>query len=212
MTTLRRCPFAGAWALVLLLACPGEPIQAQRARPAATTRQPAKAAPALKPLRHFWGALSLGNATASLACSVCRDVSDRSVAVGLTAGVRQTPRIYLGMQLDGWYRFSGGQNERVYSIGPIAQYYPVAKRPLFARLGIGFAGFLATDDDEDLSSRSVAVQIGGGYDFVITPSYLLTPFVSYMRGGGGRLTLNGEDSSLPAGVEMLQYGLQITLR
>ncbi|HEY7567086.1 MAG TPA: hypothetical protein VH762_05915, partial [Gemmatimonadaceae bacterium] len=159
-----------------------------------------------------WGALSLGNATASLACSVCRDISDRSVAAGLTLGVRQTPRTYLAVQLDGWYHFKAGENDRVYSIGPMVQYYPVAKRPLFVRLGMSWATYLATDEDENLSSRSVAAQLGVGYDFIVSRSYLLTPFASYMRGGGGRLSLNGEQASIPAGVEMLQYGLQITLR
>jgi hypothetical protein len=185
-----------------LLTLSATPVFAQRA---------ASPASALTP-RRFWGAFSLGNALASLSCSVCRDFSDRSVAAGLTLGVRQTPRLYLGVQLDGWYRFSGGENDRVYSIGPIAQYYPVTKRPLFVRLGLGWAGYLATDEDESLASRSVAAQVGGGYDFAISQSYLLTPFVSYMRGAGGRLTLNGENASLPAGVELLQYGLQITLR
>lgn len=162
--------------------------------------------------RQFWGALSLGNATASLSCSVCRDMSDRSVAAGLTLGVRQTSRMYLGIQLDGWYRFSGGENDRIYSVGPLVQYYPNGKRPLFVRLGLGWAGFLATDEDENISSRSVAAQLGVGYDFAISQSYLLTPFVSYMRGAGGRLTVNGENATLPAGVELLQYGLQMTLR
>ena len=177
------------------------PLLAQRAASAATSLTQ----------RRLWGAFSLGNATASLSCSVCRDFSDRSVAAGLTVGVRHTSRLYLGLQLDGWYRFSGGENDRVYSIGPMAQYYP-AKRPLFVRLGLGWAGYLATDEDESLASRSIAAQIGLGYDFVISQSYLLTPFASYMRGAGGRLTLNGEAATMPAGVELLQYGLQITLR
>jgi hypothetical protein len=199
MTIFRRLFFPRAVAVLVLFA--SAPLAAQRAA------SPPTVAP-----RRLWGALSLGNATASLACSICRDVSDRSVAAGLTVGVRQTSRLYLGLQLDGWYRYSGGQNERVYAIGPLAQYYPMAKRQLFVRLGLGVSEFLATDEDDDLSSRSVAVQVGTGYDFVISRSYLLTPFASYMRGAGGRLRLNGERATLPAGVKLLQYGLQITLR
>lgn len=196
----RRSSFRHAVAVLALFASASTPLTAQRGASATVTP------------RRFWGALSLGNATASLACSICRDISDRSVAAGVTVGVRQSPRMYLGLQLDGWYRYSGGQNERVYAIGPLAQYYPVATRPLFVRLGVGMSEFLATDEDDDLSSRSVAVQIGAGYDFVISRSYLLTPFASYLRGAGGRLSLNGERATLPAGVELLQYGLQITLR
>ncbi len=201
MPILRRWSVLRAVAVLVLLASASAPLAAQRAA----------SSPPIAP-RRFWGAFSLGNATASLACSICRDISDRSVAAGLTVGVRQTPRMYLGLQLDGWYRYSGGQNERVYAVGPLAQYYPAAKRPLFVRLGVGMSDFLASDEDEDLSSRSVAVQVGAGYDFVISRAYLLTPFASYMRGAGGRLSLNGERASLPAGVELLQYGLQITLR
>ena len=198
---LRRQVFARGAVAMLLLATVAAPLVAQRA-PARTSQTQ----------RRFWGAFSLGNATASLSCSVCRDMSDRSVAAGLTLGVRHTPRMYFAMQLDGWYRFSGGENDRVYSIGPLVQYYPMTKRPLFVRLGLGWASFLATDEDDNLSSRSVAAQVGVGYDFVISQSYILSPFVSYMRGAGGRLTLNGEDATLPAGVELLQYGLQIALR
>lgn len=201
MSILRRYSLARAAAILVLFASASTPLTAQRAA----------SSPPVTP-RRFWGALSLGNATASLACSICRDMSDRSVAAGVTVGVRQSSRMYLGLQLDGWYRYSGGQNERVYAIGPLAQYYPMAKRPLFVRLGLGMSEFLATDEDDDLSSRSVAVQVGAGYDFVISRSYLLTPFASYMRGAGGRLSLNGERATLPAGVELLQYGLQITLR
>ena len=201
MAIPRRYSLARTVAVLVLFASASAPLTAQRAASSATVTP-----------RRFWGALSLGNATASLACSICRDMSDRSVAAGVTVGVRQSPRMYLGLQLDGWYRYSGGQNERVYAIGPLAQYYPMAKRPLFVRLGLGMSEFLATDEDDDLSSRSVAVQVGAGYDFVISRSYLLTPFTSYMRGAGGRLSLNGERATLPAGVELLQYGLQITLR
>ncbi len=213
--TIPRRLFPARVVVVLLLLGAAAPARAQRGDRSqsapASAPSPVRASTAVAP-RHFWGAFSLGNATASLACSVCRDVSDRSVAAGLTLGVRQTPRTYLAIQLDGWYRFSRGENDRVYSIGPLVQYYPVAKRPLFVRLGLGWASYLATDEDEHLSSRSVAAQIGAGYDFIISRSYLLTPFASYMRGGGGRLSLNGEQASIPAGVEMLQYGLQITLR
>lgn len=199
----RRLSFPRAVAYFVLFATATVPLAAQRG---ASSPSPSSAP------RRFWGAFSLGNATASLACSICRDMSDRSVAAGLTVGVRQSPRTYFGLQFDGWYRYSGGQNERVYAIGPLVQYYPMVKRPLFVRLGLGISEFLATDEDEDLSSRSVAVQAGVGYDFVISRSYLLTPFASYMRGAGGRLSVNGERATLPAGVELLQYGLQITLR
>jgi hypothetical protein len=184
------------------------PVHAQRSdRSNATTRQHSATAQ-----RRFWGALSLGNATASIACGICRDISDRSVAAGLTLGVRQTRRTYLGVQMDGWYHFKAGENDRVYAVGPTVQYYPGARRPFFVRLGMSWATYLATDEDESLSSRSVAAQVGLGYDFVVSRSYLLTPFASYMRGGGGRLSLNGERASVPTGVEMLQYGLQVTLR
>ncbi|HEY7569312.1 MAG TPA: hypothetical protein VH762_17150 [Gemmatimonadaceae bacterium] len=211
MTIPRRLapPLARVVVVLLSLIGAAAPVRAQRSdrSQAAAPSSSASVAP-----RRFWGALSLGNATASLACSVCRDISDRSVAAGLTLGVRQTPRTYFAVQLDGWYHFKAGENDRVYSIGPMVQYYPVAKRPLFVRLGMSWATYLATDEDENLSSRSVAAQLGVGYDFIVSRSYLLTPFASYMRGGGGRLSLNGEQASIPAGVEMLQYGLQITLR
>lgn len=207
MTLPRRLPLARVVVFLLLMGVTA-PVHAQRAdRSTASQPSPSSAAS-----RRFWGALSLGNATASLACSVCRDVSDRSVAAGLTLGVRHTPRTYLAMQLDGWYHFKAGENDRVYSIGPMVQYYPVSKRPFFVRLGMSWATYLATDEDENLSSRSVAAHLGLGYDFIVSRSYLLTPFASYMRGGGGRLSLNGERASIPAGVEMLQYGLQVTLR
>jgi hypothetical protein len=213
MSTPRRLSPARVVVVLLLLIGAAPPARAQRSdrapnpAPAASRSQSAAVTP-----RRFWGALSLGNATASLACSVCRDVSDRSVAAGLTLGVRQTPRTYFAVQLDGWYHFKAGENDRVYSLGPMLQYYPMTKRPFFVRLGMSWATYLATDEDENLSSRSVAAHIGAGYDFVVSRSYLLTPFASYMRGGGGRLSLNGERASIPAGVEMLQYGLQITLR
>lgn len=182
-----------------------------RAQGTARSNSPAQGLSSIAP-RKFWGALSLGNATASIACSICRDISDRSVAAGLTLGVRQTRRTYFGVQLDGWYHFKAGENDRVYAIGPMVQYYLGTRRPFFARLGMSWATYLATDEDESLSSRSVAAHIGLGYDFVVSRSYLLTPFASYMRGGGGRLSLNGERASIPTGVEMVQYGLQVSLR
>ena len=206
---LRRQSIARGAVAMLLLATVAAPLVAQRT--AAPTRASAPA-PTSMTERRFWGAFSLGNATASLSCSVCRDMSDRSVAAGLTLGVRHSARMYFALQLDGWYRFSGGENDRVYSIGPLVQYYPMSKRPLFVRLGLGWASFLATDEDDNLASRSVAAQVGVGYDFNIGRSYILSPFASYMRGAGGRLSVNGENATLPAGVELLQYGLQIALR
>lgn len=203
---LRRLSLDRAAVAAVLFATSAAPLFAQRQTTASAS--PTRSLTE----RRFWGAFSLGNATASLSCSVCRDFSDRSVAAGLTLGVRQTSRFYLGAQFDGWDRFSGGENDRVFSVGPIVQYYPMATRPLFVRIGLGWSGYLATDEDDSLVSRSVAAQVGAGYDFALSRSYLLTPFASYMRGAGGTLTLNGEAATLPAGVELLQYGLQISLR
>ena len=72
MRILRCLSLPHAVAVLVLFASASTPLTAQRAASATVTP------------RRFWGALSLGNATASLACSICRDMSDRSVAAGVT--------------------------------------------------------------------------------------------------------------------------------
>jgi hypothetical protein len=77
--------------------------------------------------------------------------------------------------------------------------------------GVGYAGYHASAGDETISTSSLGVTLGVGYEVPLAGRYALTPFASYT----GTLLANlKSDRTIITGaqVSLLQVGVGITRR
>ena len=154
----------------------------------------------------------LSGGSAALTCQFCNGEMKGSFAgmLGVESAVR--PAVRLGLELQ-WWRYSGGGATRSVIAGaPVVHFHPFSSRRFFLKTGLGLARFAATSSEEELYTGVIAAIVGAGYDFRLTPRYVLVPYVSWLTGGSGTMRLNGEAVTPRSGVSLLQYGFALALR
>lgn len=167
------------------------------------------AAPAPRRVSATFG---VSGGSAALTCQFCSGEMKGSFAgmLGVETAVRPTVRLGLELQ---WWRYSGGGATRSVIAGaPVVHFHPFSSRRFFLKTGLGLARFTATSSEEELYTGVIAAIAGAGYDFRLTPRYVLVPYVSWLTGGSGTMRLNGAAVTPRSGVSLLQYGFAIALR
>lgn len=163
-------------------------------------------------VRRVLATFGLSSGAAALTCAFCQDDDKGSIAGLIGFETRVRPDMLAGVEVH-WYRHTGGGITRsVLALVPAAHVYPLARRPVFLKVGIGLARFAVSAEDEELHTAVVAGLIGTGVDFRISPAYVLTPYVTWLSGSGGTMRLNGAPVTSHAGLTLRQYGLAIALR
>ena len=92
-----------------------------------------------------------------------------------------------------------------------AQYYPSNDKEFHITGGIG-RGRSSVDDGYDFAEiTGLAFSIGAGYDYHLSKSYFLTPFIKFNTTTGGRINVSGfTDTGVNA--TLFQIGVGITER
>lgn len=162
--------------------------------------------------RRVSATFGLSSGAAALTCQFCSGEMKGSFAGMLGVETALRPAVRLGLELQ-WWRYSGGGATRSVIAGaPVVHFHPFRSRRLFVKTGLGLARFSATSSEEELHTGVIAAVVGAGYDFRLTPRYVLVPYVSWLTGGSGTMRLNGEAVTPRSGVSLLQYGFAIALR
>lgn len=163
-------------------------------------------------VRRVSATFGLSGGSAALTCQFCSGEMKGSFAGMLGVETALRPAVRLGLELQ-WWRYSGGGATRSVIAGaPVVHFHPLRSRRLFFKTGLGLARFAATSAEEELHTGVIAAVVGAGYDFRLTPQYVLVPYVSWLTGGSGTMRLNGEVVTPRSGVSLLQYGFAIALR
>ncbi|NNG16058.1 MAG: hypothetical protein HKM89_06210, partial [Gemmatimonadales bacterium] len=128
------------------------------------TAQPVAAQSSLN--QGFWYGAGLGVGFAKTACTIC--VSDRhsSYSAYFRLGTTVKPNFLLGAEANGWMKDDAGIDRAMGSLSAIALWYP-NHGSLFVKGGLGVIADRLDDDDDALTSRALAVQLGVGYEFRI---------------------------------------------
>lgn len=162
--------------------------------------------------RRVLATFGLSSGSAALTCAFCNGDDKGSIAGLVGFETRLRSDVLAGVDVH-WYRHTGGGITRsVLGLVPAVHVYPMARRTVFLKAGLGLAQFAVSSEDEELHTNVIAALVGVGVDIRLTPAYVLTPYVTWLRGGGGRMRLNGATVTEHAGLLLRQYGLAVALR
>jgi hypothetical protein len=91
-------------------------------------------------------------------------------------------------------------------------FFPWSPRRVFLKTGLGLARYAASSAEEELHTTTFAFLLGTGVEARLSPKYVLIPYLSWIKGGGGTMRLNGEQVTGQSGLSLLQYGVAFALR
>jgi hypothetical protein len=156
--------------------------------------------------------IGLSKGSGALTCPFCTNEGKGGVAgfVGVESTWR--PGIRLGVEADWWMHSGGGASRSVLAAAPVAHLYTSRASKLFFKLGVGIARYTASSDEEELRTTAVSGVFGAGYEFRLSGSNVLVPYVSWLSGSGGTMRLNGSQVTPLGGVSLFQYGLALSRR
>jgi hypothetical protein len=110
------------------------------------------------------------------------------------------PGMLMGLEVP-WWRYSGGGGTRtVVAAIPVAHFFPWSPRRAFVKTGLGLARYAASSAQEELHTMAIVFSLGAGVEARLSPKYALIPYLSWIKGGGGTMRLNGERVTPRSGI------------
>jgi hypothetical protein len=203
MRSRTRCVLAGAFIMIPLLA------EAQTAAPPAAPPAARAATPPPASKQRLWATLSAGRGDLQVNCDICRRNDQSSWAADISLGGWMGKRATIGGELGAWRLGGDEATQRVMLVGAVSQFYPLEKARAFVKLGVGVLGYRATDGEESLSARSLALQAGFGYDITVRGRYVVIPQAALVQGFNGGLYLDDTRVTGASQVKLLRFGLGV---
>lgn len=191
MHSFARCVIAGALLTV--------PLAAH----AQTATAPRRSTP------EMWAMLSAGRGDLQVNCGICRRNDQSSWAADVSIGGWLSKRSTLGGELAAWRLGGEEATQRVTMLSGVSQFYPMETRRGFAKLGVGMMAYRSTDGEQSLSARSLALQVGLGWDFTVAERYVVAPQVGLVQGFNGGLYLDDERVTGASQVKLVRFGLGV---
>lgn len=155
----------------------------------------------------LWAMVSAGRGDLQVNCDICRRNDQSSWTADVSLGGWMGKRMTIGGELGAWRLGGDEATQRVMLIGAASQFYPMQKARAFVKLGVGMMGYRATDGEESLSARSLAVQAGFGWDITVRGRYVVTPQAGLVQGFNGGLYLDDARVTGASQVKLLRFGL-----
>jgi hypothetical protein len=158
------CLFTPAWALQVL------PARAQQDRP-------------------WWVAGEFGEGQLKLSSDQQQGSRVSTFAMGFAGGRRIGDRVRVGLHLNGWLLQAFNLNdptvgESVSNVGGVFDVFPVRKRRLFGRGGVGWSSY-TNNRPTGTNGNGLGWEVGGGYEIPLRGQLCLAPMVEYAAGGLG---------------------------
>jgi hypothetical protein len=177
----------------------------------AQSRQPARRASAPEP-RRIYASFGLGGGSAALTCPFCTNELKPSFSGVVSFETPFRRGMLLGVDIP-WWRYSGGGGTRtVVGAIPAVHFFPWSPRRAFLKAGFGLARYAASSAEEELHTMVFAFTLGAGVETRLSARYALIPYLTWVKGGGGTMRLNGEPVTERSGISLLQYGVAVALR
>jgi opacity protein-like surface antigen len=127
----------------------------------------------------FWAGLGLGTGMQQVGCDICRGDVNGGWTARLAMGGTLSRHVQLGAELHGWTDKTNDIRFTYYSIMPAVYWFPSARIPYYMLGGVGLVAYRATDGNETMSTSSMGLTVGLGYELRVSSSYAITPFVTY---------------------------------
>ncbi len=157
-----------------------------------------------------WLTVGVGAGFDQVACQVCASDFKSGLAGLVRFGGTLSPRLLIGVEVDGWTRRDEEVRQYLGSLGPVLLWYADATARFHVKLGAGAVGFRASQEGEALTAVAFGVNAGLGYDHPITGSLSVTPFANLVLAPFATLKLDGEEAVSGATLGLVQAGLGIT--
>jgi hypothetical protein len=173
----------------------------------------ARPAPRQQPMpRRTSYTLGLSKGAGALTCTFCSREGKGGIAgmVGVETPFRRA--IKLGFEADWWLHSGGGSSRSVLAAMPVFHMYPSPASRMFFKAGLGVGRFTASSEEEELRATALSGVVGVGYEFRLANRTALVPYLSWVRGTGGDMRLNGALVTPYGGLSLLQYGVALSKR
>lgn len=162
-----------------------------------------------------WMALGIGTAVDRVTCSVCAgDLHTGLSGFGRFGGTLNS-KVRVGVQVSAWTRMERGLGEdrireTMWSLMGLLVYRPQPSDRVHFTGGLGLLGYRATEDGSALTSTTLGLTAGVGYDVWVRPDLSVAPFAQLMIAPHSTLNFNGEPAAGNARFGKLQAGLEVT--
>lgn len=157
----------------------------------------------------MWAMLSAGRGDLQVNCGICRRTDQSSWAADIGVGGWRGKRVALGGELGAWRLGGEEATQRVTLLGAVSQLYPLQRARAFVKLGVGVMEYRATDGEQSLYARSLALQAGFGWDILVRGRYTVAPHAGLVQGFNGGLYLDDARVTGASQVKLLRFGLGV---
>jgi hypothetical protein len=121
--------------------------------------------------------------------------------------------VRIGGELAAWRERDNGVTQTLLSVGTAVYWYPNLRRRFYLRGGAALVMHRASDGTNVVTSSGIGPQMGVGYEYPVSRSWLLAPFVHYSVGVfGGDVKFNGGQAAGSATVSFFQVGVSLSHR
>ncbi|MDH4131519.1 MAG: porin family protein [Gemmatimonadota bacterium] len=169
--------------------------------------------------RGFWYGVGFGAGSGKLHCSICNDQSGTDLTASLRAGGALSNSWLLGVEFDGWTNSQDVGTRRSWSASAVALWYPWPAKGAYAKGGVGFTGYRASDSRDVISTTRPGGLIGIGYEWRIGRKSSINPYLHYQRTLAGDLTFEHTGNNTvttatiadDASISSLQFGVGLVI-
>lgn len=203
----------------LVVAAGSAAAQGGAIRAGAVTKTAAAAVPGAADSRKgFWMGAGLGTGAGSMHCGICEHEREQGTSGYLRAGTTINRKLLLGVEASGWQRTGDTGKRRLVSLTGGFWWYPNERHGYYLHGGAGLSQWRASQDNDAVTSKAVALVAGVGYEVRVNPELSIVPFLNALGSSSGALWLENKDAvsferrKLPSGGHALlfQIGLGIT--
>ena len=162
----------------------------------------------------LWFSGGVGGGWARVSCAICQGERELGATGYMRVGTNVRDGILLGAEGNGWTRdLDENGREWVGGIGAVGYLYPKPAGSLFVKVGVGYLTYRANnDEDERISTGSLGVQLGAGYEFRIGSSLHITNYMNLLASSFGKLRAEDDPVVGDVSVTLLQIGVGLTRR
>ncbi|MGH7469373.1 MAG: outer membrane beta-barrel protein [Longimicrobiales bacterium] len=162
---------------------------------------------------NFWFSGGVGGGWARVSCAICRGERDLGAAGYLRVGVSIKDGILLGAEGNAWTRdLEENGREWVRGVTGVGYLYPRPGGSFYVKAGVGYLGYRAEDEEDEIGTGSIGVQLGAGYEFRIGSNLHITNYMNLLTSSFGKLRSEDDVVVDDVSVTLLQIGVGLTRR
>jgi hypothetical protein len=160
----------------------------------------------------FHASFGLGAGSAALTCSGCDSDRETSSSMMLRFGGAVSPNVVLSGEISGWSKEKNGVSTTLSFLTLAAQIYPDQNQGFVWKFGAGFVGAQSSASGVKVEASGFGLTGGLGYDIALTPGFSLTPYGDIAWMSSAEAKVNGSNTGISVGANLIHIGLAASWR